>query len=58
MLLESLAHALLRSHPLENAAVEAAGFLGGERFGGEVVDAGGEAVLDKTAESLQVGRYC
>lgn len=51
MLLEALAHALLRGHPLEDAAVEAAGLLGGERFGGEVVDAGGEAVLDKTTES-------
>jgi hypothetical protein len=53
MLLEALAHALLRGHPLEDAAVEASGFLGGERFGGEVVNAGCEAVLDKTAESLE-----
>lgn len=56
VLLEALAHALLRGHPLEDAAVEAARLLGGERFGGEVVDAGGEAVLDKTAESLD--SYC
>lgn len=28
VLLEALAHALLRSHPLEDAAVEASGFLG------------------------------
>jgi len=51
MLLEALANALLRGHPLEDTAVQAAGFLGGERLGGEVVDAGGEAVLGKASES-------
>lgn len=56
VLLEALAHALLRGHPLEDAAVEASGFLGGKRLGGEVIDAGGEAVLDKTAESLEIRR--
>lgn len=30
VLLEALADALLGGHPLEDAAVEAAGFLGGE----------------------------
>lgn len=53
VLLEALAHALLCGHPLEDAAVETAGLLGGDRFGGKVVDAGGEAVLDKSAESLE-----
>lgn len=54
VLLEALADTLLRGHPLEHAAVEASGFLGREGFGGEVVDAGGEAVLDKAAESLEM----
>lgn len=52
VLLEALADALLRGHPLEDAAVKTAGLLGGEGLGGEVVDAGGEAVLDEAAESL------
>lgn len=52
MLLEAVAHALLGGHPLEDAAVQAARLLGGEGLGGEVVDAGGEAVLDETAEGL------
>ena len=52
MLLEAVADALLRSHPLLDAAVDAAAFPVGNSLGGEVIDAGHEAVLDKTAESL------
>lgn len=52
MLLEAIAHALLGSHPLEDAAVDAAVFARGEGLGGEVVDARGEAVFDEAAESL------
>lgn len=52
VLLEAIAHALLGGHPLLDAAVDAAGLAGGDGLGGEVVDAGHEAVLDETAESL------
>lgn len=54
VLLEAVADALLRGHPLLDAAVDAAAFPVGNGLGGEVIDAGHEAVLDKTAESL----YC
>jgi hypothetical protein len=52
VLLEAIAHALLGSHPLEDAAVEAAVFARGEGLGGEVVDARDEAVFDEAAECL------
>lgn len=52
MLLEAVADALLGGHPLEDAAVDASVFAGGEGLGGEVVDAGHEAVLDEAAEGL------
>lgn len=52
VLLEAVADALLGGHPLLDAAVDAAGLAGGDGFGGEVVDAGNEAVLNETAESL------
>lgn len=50
MFLEAIAHALLRSHPLEHAAVDAAVFAGRYSLGGEVVDARGEAVFYEAAE--------
>lgn len=53
MLLEAIADALLGGHPLEDAAVDAAVFAGRQRLGGEVVDAGCEAVLDETAKGLE-----
>jgi hypothetical protein len=53
VLLEAVTDALLGRHPLQNAAVDAAVLLGGESLGGEVVDAGSEAVVDETAESLR-----
>lgn len=52
MLLEAVTDALLGGHPLLDAAVDAAALAGGDGFGGEVVDAGHEAVLNKTTESL------
>ena len=52
VLLETIAHALLRGHPLEHTAVDAAVFAGGDCLGGEVVDAGGEAVFNEAAEGL------
>lgn len=52
MLLESVADALLGGHPLRDASVDAAALLGGDGLGCEVVDAGVEAVLDETSESL------
>lgn len=52
MLLETIADALLCSHPLEDATVDAAVFAGRESLGGEVVDARGEAVLYETAKGL------
>lgn len=55
MLLESVADALLSDHPLLDTAADAAIFAGGEGLGGEVVDAGIEAVLDKTAVGLRMG---
>ena len=54
VLLEAVADALLRGHPLEDAAVDAAVFARREGFGGEVVDAAGEAVLDETAKGLSL----
>lgn len=57
VLLESVADALLGGHPLQDAAVNAAALAGGDGFGGEVVDAGHEAVLDEAAEGL-VGNGC
>lgn len=53
MLLEAVADALLGGHPLLDAAVDAAALARGDGFGGEVVDTGHEAVLNKTAESLR-----
>jgi hypothetical protein len=50
--LEAVAEALLCGHPLLDAAVEAAGFAGGDSLGGEVIHAGVEARLDETTESL------
>ena len=52
VLLEAVTDALLGGHPLQDTAVDAAVLLGGERLGGEVVDAGDEAVLDEAAECL------
>ena len=52
MLLETVANALLRGHPLEHAAVDAAALARRDGLGGEVIDARGEAVLDEAAESL------
>lgn len=54
VLLEPIADTLLGGHPLEDAAVDAAVFFGGHGLGGEVVDAGGEAVLDEATECLWV----
>jgi hypothetical protein len=55
VLLESLADTLLSGHPLGNAAVDAAALAGGDGLGGEVVDAGHEAVLNETAKGLEFG---
>lgn len=52
MLLEAVANALLGGHPLLDAAVDAAALPGRDGLGGEVVDAGHEAVLNETTESL------
>jgi hypothetical protein len=52
VLLEAVANALLRGHPLKHAAVDAAALARRDGLGGEVVDARGEAVLDEAAESL------
>ena len=52
LLLEAVAEALLGSHPLLDAAAEAARLAGGDGLGGEVVDAGVEAGFDKTAEGV------
>ena len=52
VLLEAVAHALLGGHPLHDAAVDAAALARRDRLGGEVVDAGVEAVLDETAKCL------
>lgn len=51
MLLEAVANALLGGHPLLDAAVDAAALPGRDGLGGEVVDAGHEAVLNETTES-------
>lgn len=56
MLLEPVGDALLRSHPLEDATIDAAALARGESLGREVVNAGDEAVLDKAVESLQMTR--
>lgn len=45
VLLEAVADALLRGHPLEHAAVDAAALARRDGLGGEVVDTCGEAVL-------------
>ena len=55
-LAETLAQARLRRHGLEHAAADAAGLAAGKSLGGEVVDAGGEAVVYEVAEDLFVGR--
>lgn len=52
MFLEAIAHALLRSHPFQHAAINAAVLAGRNRLGGEVVDARSEAVFYETAKSL------
>lgn len=52
MLLEAFADALLGGHPLGHAAVDAATLAGRDGLGGEVVDAGHEAVLNESAEGL------
>lgn len=52
VLLEALAQALLGEHLLLDAAGDAAGLAGGKGLGGEVVDAGGEAVVDEVTEQL------
>lgn len=52
MFLEAIAHALLRSHPFQHAAVNAAVLAGRNRLGGEVVNARSEAVFHETAKSL------
>lgn len=52
VLLEPIAHALLRGHPFEHAAVDAAVFARRHGFGCEVVDARCEAVFDKATECL------
>ncbi|TPX08951.1 uncharacterized protein E0L32_009530 [Thyridium curvatum] len=54
VLLEPLAQAGGRGHGLLDAAGDAAGLAAGERLGGEVVDAGHEAVVDEVAEELKV----
>ena len=58
VLLEPIADALLRGHPLEDATVDAAGLAPGQRLGCEVVDAGGEAVLDEATERLTGAIRC
>lgn len=52
VLLEALAQALGHGHGLLDAAADAAGLAGRQRLGGEVVDAGHEAVVDEVAEEL------
>lgn len=52
VLLEAVADSLLGGHPLLDTSVDAAGLTRGDGLGGEVVDAGDEAVLDEAAESL------
>jgi hypothetical protein len=54
VLLESVADALLGDHPLLNAAADASVLAGRKGLGGEVVDAGVEAVLNETAVCLQL----
>jgi len=49
---EALAQARLRRHGLCHAPADAARLAARERLGGEVVDAGGEAVVDEVAENL------
>ena len=56
VLLEALAQALGHGHGLLDAAGDAAGLAGRQRLGGEVVDAGHEAVVDEVAEQLWDGR--
>lgn len=53
-LAETLAQARLGRHGLEHAAADAAGLATGKGLGGEVVDAGGEAVVYEVAEDLFV----
>lgn len=52
LLLEPLTDALAAGHELGDAARYAAGLTGDEGFGGEVVDAGVEAVVDEVGEHL------
>jgi hypothetical protein len=52
LLLEAVAKTLLSSHPLLNTAAKAAGLARRDSLGGEVVNAGVEAGLDKASESL------
>lgn len=53
-LAKALAQARLGRHGLEHAAADAAGLAAGKGLGGEVVDAGGEAVVYEVAEDLFV----
>lgn len=54
-LAEALAETRLGGHGLEHAAADAAGLATGKGLGGEVVDAGSEAVVYEVAEDLFVG---
>lgn len=53
VLLEAVADSLLGGHPLLDATVDAAALARGDGLGGEVVDAGVEAMLHEAAESLE-----
>lgn len=47
-----LAQPRLRRHALEHAPTDAAVLASRERLGGEVIDAGCEAIVDEAAEEL------
>ena len=53
---EALAQPALRGHRLGHAPRDAARLAARERFGGEVIDARGEAVIDEAAKELFFSR--
>jgi hypothetical protein len=56
LFLEPLPDALTAGHELADASRDAAGLAGDQRFGGEVIDAGLEAMVDEVREHLRRGR--
>jgi hypothetical protein len=53
LFLEPLPDALTAGHELADASRDAAGLAGDQRFGGEVIDAGLEAMVDEVREHLR-----